>query len=386
LLKTSAYASILGCGGEGKSPPAGQAGCQLVKLASGRKQDDLSWQGSLGVMHVVKYSIVVPVFNEEESFDELARRLSEVMDQLDGPAEAVLVDDGSTDASFRLMTGARSADPRFKIVQLSRNFGHQVAITAGMDRASGQAVIVMDADLQDPPHVILDLAAKWQEGYDVVYAVRQHRDGETQFKKLSASMFYSVLGRLADIDQTMDVGDFRLIDRKALDAFLSMREHNRYVRGMFTWVGFRQTGVPYNRESRHAGTSKYSLSKMLRLAANGIVGFSTAPLKLAMSAGFLLAFASFLYGLVAIALKLTGVQIVPGYTSLLVAVTFLSGVQLAVVGMVGLYVARVYDEARGRPLYLVQEARGFGEADVDGRSAGNGVTSADYVIPMVRAK
>jgi len=335
---------------------------------------------------VVKYSIVVPVFNEEESFDELTKRLSQVMDQLDGPAEAVLVDDGSTDGSFRLMIGARSADPRFKIVQLSRNFGHQVAITAGMDRASGQAVIVMDADLQDPPHVILDLAAKWQEGYDVVYAVRQQRDGETQFKKLSASMFYSLLGRLADIDQTMEVGDFRLIDRKALNAFLSMREHNRYVRGMFSWVGFRQTGVPYNRESRHAGTSKYSLGKMLRLASNGIVGFSTAPLKLAMSAGFLLAFASFLYGIVAIALKLTGVQAVPGYTSLLVTVTFLSGVQLAVVGMVGLYVARVYDEARGRPLYLVQEARGFGEADVADRSAGNGVTSADYVIPMVGTK
>jgi polyisoprenyl-phosphate glycosyltransferase len=310
-------------------------------------------------MGVVKYSIVVPIYNEEESFAELTKRLREVMDQLDGPAEAVLVDDGSTDSSYRLMVEARDEDGRFKIVQLSRNFGHQLAITAGMDLASGQAVIVMDADLQDPPHVILDLAAKWQEGYEVVYAVRQHRDGETQFKKLSASMFYSLLRRLAEIDQTMDVGDFRLVDRKALDAFLSMRERNRYVRGMFSWVGFRQAGVPYNRDSRHAGHSKYSVRKMLRLALNGIIGFSTAPLKLAMSAGFLLAFAAVVYGLVAIALKLAGVHIVPGYTSLLVAVTFLSGIQLTVMGMVGQYVARVYDEARGRPLYLIREARGF---------------------------
>ncbi|HXW47164.1 MAG TPA: glycosyltransferase family 2 protein [Streptosporangiaceae bacterium] len=334
----------------------------------------------------VKYSIVVPVYNEEESFAALSARLREVMDQLDGPAEAVLVDDGSTDGSYRLMVEARDQDDRFKIVQLSRNFGHQLAITAGMDLASGQAVIVMDADLQDPPHVILDLAAKWQEGYEVVYAVRQHRDGETQFKKLSASMFYSLLHRLADIDQTMDVGDFRLVDRRALDAFLSMRERNRYVRGMFSWVGFRQAGVPYNRDSRHAGKSKYSLRKMVRLALNGIIGFSTVPLKLAMSIGFFLAFASVLYGLVAIALKLAGVQIVPGYTSLLVAITFLSGIQLTVMGMVGQYVARVYDEARGRPLYLIRETRGFaGPAAADISDHAGGVSIARQAGPPAQA-
>ncbi len=339
-------------------------------------------------MGVVKYSIVVPIYNEEETFPELARRLRQVMDQLDGPAEAVLVDDGSTDSSYRLMVEANGQDARFKIVQLSRNFGHQLAITAGMDLASGQAVIVMDADLQDPPHVILDLAAKWQEGYEVVYAVRQHRAGETQFKKLSASMFYSLLRRLGEINQTIDVGDFRLVDRKALDAFLSMREHNRYVRGMFSWVGFRQAGVPYNRDSRHAGNSKYSLRKMLRLAVNGIIGFSTAPLKLAMSAGFLLAVAAVLYGLLAIALKLAGVHIVPGYTSLLVAVTFLSGIQLTVMGMVGQYVARVYDEARGRPLYLIREARGFGAMDAaNGHAAGISLArQAGTAVPVVPAK
>jgi polyisoprenyl-phosphate glycosyltransferase len=319
-------------------------------------------------MDAVKYSVVVPIYNEEETFAELTKRLREVMDQLDGPAEAVLVDDGSSDSSYDLMIQARAEDARFKIVQLSRNFGHQLAITAGMDLASGDAVIVMDADLQDPPHVILDLAAKWQEGYEVVYAVRQHRDGETPFKKLSAAAFYTLLRRLADIDTPMDVGDFRLVDRKALNAFLSMREHNRYVRGMFSWIGFRQAGVPYNRDSRHAGESKYTLRKMVRLAVNGIIGFSAVPLKLAMSGGFLLAVASVLYGFVAIVLKLAGVQIVPGYTSLLVAITFLSGVQLTVMGMVGQYVARVYDEARNRPLYLVREARGFGSVDAAGRN------------------
>ena len=298
-------------------------------------------------MSFVKYSIVVPIYNEEESLAELVKRLREVMDELDGPAEAVLVDDGSSDTSYRLMAEANDEDGRFKIVQLSRNFGHQLAITAGMDLARGQAVIVMDADLQDPPQVILELAAKWQEGYEVVYAVRQHRDGETQFKKLSASMFYSMLRRMAEIDQPIDVGDFRLVDRKALDAFLSMREHNRYVRGMFSWVGFRQVGVPYHRESRHAGKSKYSVRRMVKLAVNGIVGFSVAPLKLAMTVGFVLAIASLGYGVVAILLKLSGAaHIVAGYTSLLVAITFLSGIQLMVMGMVGQYVARVYDEAR----------------------------------------
>jgi glycosyltransferase involved in cell wall biosynthesis len=308
----------------------------------------------------VKYSIVVPIFNEEESFAELTKRLAEVMDELDGPAEVVLVDDGSKDASYRMMVEANLSDPRFKIVQLSRNFGHQIAITAGMDVASGQAVIVMDADLQDPPQVILELAAKWQEGYEIVYAVRQEREGESRFKTGTATMFYSLLRRLADVEQPMEVGDFRLIDRKALDAFLQMREHNRYVRGMFSWVGFRQVGVPYKRDSRHAGTSKYPLHKMIKFATDGIVGFSTAPLRLALMAGVVMAVASVAYGIVLLALKLAGAPFAPGYASLLVTITFLSGVQLIVMGMVGQYVARVYDEARARPLYLIREARGFG--------------------------
>ena len=310
-------------------------------------------------MEAIKYSIVIPIYNEEETFPELIKRVSEVIDLLDGPAEVVLVDDGSRDSSYQLMVEASLRDPRFKVVQLSRNFGHQLAITAGMDASSGQAVIVMDADLQDPPHVILEMAAKWQEGYEVVQAVRERRDGETIFKKTTATVFYNLLRRIAEIEQPVDVGDFRLVDRKALDAFLQMRESNRYIRGMFSWIGFRQTAVPYTRAPRHLGRSKYPLRKMLRFASDGIIGFSTAPLRLALAAGLLLATASVCYGLVAIALKLAGLPYVPGYASLLVTITFLSGVQLIMLGMVGQYVARIYDEARGRPLYLVRDARGF---------------------------
>ena len=310
-------------------------------------------------VETAKYSIVVPVYNEEESFPDLVKRLTEVMDLLDGPAEVVLVDDGSRDSSYPLMLEANRQDSRFKVLQLSRNFGHQVAITAGMDAASGQAVIVMDADLQDPPQVILEMAAKWQEGYEVVYAVREQREGETMFKKTTATLFYSLLRRMADIEQPVDVGDFRLVDRKALDAFLQMRERNRYVRGMFSWIGFRQAAVPYTRASRHAGRSKYPLRKMLGLASDGFVGFSTAPLRFALMAGVLLAIGAIGYGVIAIALKLAGLPYVPGYASLLVTITFLSGIQLIVIGMVGQYVARTYDEARGRPLYLVRDAYGF---------------------------
>jgi len=322
------------------------------------------WDGAIDPVETVKYSIVIPIYNEEQSFPALVKRLREVMHQLDGLTEVVLVDDGSKDASYDLMTQVNAEDPRFKIVQLSRNFGHQIAITAGMDVASGQAVIVMDADLQDPPEVILQMAQRWQEGYEVVYAVRERRDGETLFKRKTATIFYGIQRRLAEIDQPMEVGDFRLVDRKALDAFLQMRERNRYVRGMFSWVGFRQTAVPYTRASREAGQSKYPFRKMMRLALDGFVGFSTAPLRFTLTAGLIMAIGSVLYGVVLIAMKLAGVNgFAPGYASLLVTITFLSGVQLTVIGMVGQYVARIYDEARARPLYLVREARGFSQGD-----------------------
>jgi glycosyltransferase involved in cell wall biosynthesis len=310
-------------------------------------------------METVKYSIVVPIYNEQESIPDLVKQLRLVTDLLDGPAEVILVDDGSRDASYELMVAASEEDPRIKVLQLSRNFGHQPAITAGMDFASGQAVVVMDADLQDPPEVILEMAARWQEGYEIVYAVRKRREGESFLKKATARLYYGLIRRLAEVDQYVDVGDFRLVDRKALDAFLQMRERARYVRGMFSWIGFRQIAVPYVRASRRAGRSKYSLRKMLKLASDGIVGFSSMPLRLGIAVGMVMAIGAVGYGVLALALKLAGLPYVPGYASLLVTITFLSGVQLIVIGVIGLYLARVYDEVRGRPLYLVRETRGF---------------------------
>lgn len=329
-------------------------------------------------METVKYSIVIPLYNEEEILPILFERLRQTMAELDGPAEVVMVDDGSGDRTFELARAASAGDPRFKVIQFSRNFGHQLAITAGMDATSGDAVIIMDADLQDPPHVIPQMVEKWREGYEVVYGRRQRREGERPFKTVTASVFYGMLHRIADIDTPVDVGDFRLVDRKALNAFLRMRESNRYVRGMFSWVGFRQVAVPYVREQRHAGTTHYTLRKMAMLASNGIMSFSTAPLRLALGAGVFLAFAAVLYGTVAITLKLAGLSFVPGYASLLCAITFLSGIQLIVIGMAGMYVGRIYDEVRGRPLYVVRGTYGFGDTagrliwEPDGMRASNG--------------
>jgi glycosyltransferase involved in cell wall biosynthesis len=310
-------------------------------------------------MGTITYSIVIPLYNETASFPELVERLRDVMGRLDGATEIVMVDDGSSDGTYELIAQTAAQDERFRGMRLSRNFGHQVAITAGLDAACGEAVIVMDADLQDPPEVVVEMAARWREGYEVVYGVREQRDGETFFKKFTANAFYNLLHKFAEIEQPVQAGDFRLVDRKALDAFLQMRESHRYVRGMFSWVGFRQTGVPYIRDARNAGETKYTLRKMIKFAADGIIGFSTAPLRLALATGLFLAVAAMCYGVVAICLKLAGFQIVPGYTSLLVTITFLSGIQLTMIGMVGQYVARIYDEVRHRPLYFVRETHGF---------------------------
>ena len=255
-------------------------------------------------METVKYSIVIPLYNEEAMLPTLVQRLQEIMAELDGPAEVVMVDDGSRDATYQLALAASTRDTRFRLIKFSRNFGHQMAITAGMDAASGDAVIIMDADLQDPPDVIPKMIEKWREGYEVVYGRRERRHGERPFKTATASMFYGLLHRIAEIETPVDVGDFRLVDRKALDAFLQMRESNRYVRGMFSWIGFRQTAVPYTRDPRHAGSTHYTLRKMVKLASNGIMGFSTAPLRLALGTGVFLAFAAVIYGLAAISLKL----------------------------------------------------------------------------------
>lgn len=299
----------------------------------------------------------------------------ELLNRLDGPGEVVLVDDGSVDSSFALMTAAADEDARFKVIRLSRNFGHQLAITAGLDFAAGEAVIVMDADLQDPPEVVLELAKRWRDGYDVVYAVREARPGETRFKQLTANAFYRLFRTLSDADVPVDVRDFRLVSRNAVDVFREMRESNRYVRGMFGWIGFKQVGVPYRRAERFAGETKYPLRKMIRFAADGIVSFSTAPLRVALQLGFVVSVVSFLFGAAALASRLAGLYSVSGLASIAVMVGFLGGIQLVVLGMMGEYIARIHEEVKHRPLYVVREVRGLGiEAPAVGSgAAGSGV-------------
>ena len=328
------------------------------------------------------YSIVIPVYDEEESLPELFERLRRLMEQLDGPAEVIFVDDGSRDRSPELLTAAARGDRRFKVARFSRNFGHQVAITAGVDLAAGDAVVIMDADLQDPPEVIPEMAARWREGYQVVYAVRDQREGESLFKRGTARVFYRLMSRLSDADMPVDSGDFKLVDRRAVDAFKMMRERSRYVRGMFSWVGFEQTGVRYKRAPRYAGKTKYPLWKMVRFALDGMVSFSNLPLRLTLNLGFILSGLSLLLGLAAIVTKLTGASlIVPGWASIAVALSFFAGVQLIVLGVMGEYVARIYDEVKNRPLYLFSELHGFGsEAAGDATRTGVSETTVEVAV------
>jgi len=309
----------------------------------------------------ILYSFVIPVYNEQESLPELHSRLTALFDTLDGNAEVLFIDDCSYDGSYDLLLDLQRRDPRFKVIRFARNFGHQIAISAGLDFALGDAVIVMDADLQDPPEVVPDLIAQWREGYEVVYAVREQREGEAWLKRTTASWFYRVLRRMASVQMPVDAGDFRLVDRQALDAFRSMRERSRYVRGMLTWVGFRQTGVLYKRSERFAGEPKYSFRKSLRLAVDGIVSFSNAPLRLALVWGFVFSFVSFFVGIAAIVAKVAGAFVVPGWASIVVVVSFLGGIQLMLMGMMGLYIGRIYEEVKSRPLYVIRESHGLGD-------------------------
>ena len=304
------------------------------------------------------YSFVIPIYNEAESLPELRRRLLPILNGLDGVAEVVLVNDGSRDGSLDIIRKICAEDDRFKCLEFSRNFGHQIAITAGMDHTSGDAIIILDADLQDPPEVVFSLIQKWKEGYEVVYAVRKSRQGESFFKKLTAKIYYRLLKRLSQIDIPLDTGDFRLVDRKALDAFLSMREGHRFVRGMFTWIGFRQIGVEFERAERFAGETHYPLKKMMKLAADGILSFSYVPLRLVLSAGAWIALASILGALYAVVGYFRG-QTVQGWASIFVLVSFLGGVQLIVMGMLGEYIGRIHEEVKRRPLYLIREQIGF---------------------------
>jgi dolichol-phosphate mannosyltransferase len=270
------------------------------------------------------YSLVVPIYNEEAVLPILLRRLDGLLDKLDGPAEAIFVDDGSSDASSIVCEAKARADKRYRYIRLSRNFGHQIAITTGMDRASGDAVIVMDADLQDPPEVVLEMAAKWKEGFDVVYAERLSREGESRFKKWSADLFYRLIGKLSAVEIPRNVGDFRLVDRKVVDCFRTMPERDRFVRGMFAWLGFSQAFVRFHRAPRAAGESKYPFVKMMRLAANGVISFSDAPLRLALWAGMAVSVLAMLYGCWVIVIWASQADLARGWSSSIVVTAFVA--------------------------------------------------------------
>jgi glycosyltransferase involved in cell wall biosynthesis len=322
-------------------------------------------------------SFVIPVKDEEEVLPELYRRLDATSREIQGECEFILVDDGSTDRSREVLSELRGRDERVKLLFLARNFGHQLAITAGLDFASGDAVVIMDGDLQDPPDVVLEMVPLWREGYEVVHAVRRERAGESRLKLWTARRFYRLLHRLSDIEFPLDAGDFRLADRRVADVVRGMREPDRYLRGMFAWVGFRQATVSYDRDERFAGKTKNTWPKMISFAIDGILGFSVAPLRFILGLGFVISALSLAWGLVAIIVKLAG-SVPPGgqgWASLTVLVTFLAGVQLIVLGMMGLYVARAYEQGKNRPLYLVASAEGL-EAGPSGPLAEHGVLRA----------
>lgn len=300
------------------------------------------------------YSIIAPIYNEIDNIQTLYQRVCEVMDSTGEPWEFVMVDDGSSDGSTAAILELQKMDAKIVPVIFARNFGHQIAVTAGLDYSQGDAVVIIDADLQDPPEVILDLINKWKEGYEVVYATRSKREGETWFKLFTASTFYRLIQRITDINLPMDTGDFRLLDRKVVNVMGGMREKHRFLRGMSVWVGFRQTGVEYERAERLAGETKYPLKKMFRLASDAITGFSYFPLQLATYLGFAFTGISFLAILALIILRLAGSQFLMGQAATFIAVLFLGGVQLLSLGMIGEYIGRLYDEAKGRPLYTVR--------------------------------
>jgi dolichol-phosphate mannosyltransferase len=305
------------------------------------------------------YSVVVPLYNEQEVIGEAYRRLTEVMEKTGEAYELVFVNDGSRDDTLALARGLRQKDERVKLLSFSRNFGHQIAITAGMDYARGQAIVVIDADLQDPPEVILPMIEKWKEGYAVVYGLRAVRKGETAFKKLTASVFYRFLRRMTEVDVPADVGDFRLIDRKVCRALQSLPERNRYVRGLVSWVGFKQTGVSYTREERFAGETKYPLKKMLKLAGDAIASFSYKPLKWPVFLGAFLMVGSGVY-LLALLIRVLTAGVLQGEALLMMGlVLFFLGAALALMGAVGGYIGRICDEVKGRPLYILEDVEGL---------------------------
>jgi glycosyltransferase involved in cell wall biosynthesis len=315
------------------------------------------------------YSIIAPVYNEEGNIDMLFQRVSEVMNTLEEPWELVLVNDGSHDQSLQLMRDLQAREPQVRVINFSRNFGHQIAVTAGLDYADGQAVILIDADLQDPPEVIPEMIQEWKQGNDVVYAIRETREGESWFKLQTAKVFYRLIYRIAEIEIPLDTGDFRLMDRRVVQALRAMREHNPYIRGMTSWVGYQQTGVKYAREERSWGETKYPLRKMIRFALDAITGFSYFPLQVAMYVSLALAIIAVLAIPVVALLRLaTGQLVFEGQATTLVVLLLLSSFQLFFFFIMGQYIARIYDEVRGRPQYIISDLYGFeGERQLPAR-------------------
>jgi dolichol-phosphate mannosyltransferase len=307
-------------------------------------------------------SIVVPFYFEEYLINEFYNRMKKVLDSISDKYfyEIVCVDDGSQDNTYNLLLDIQKQDKNVKILKFSRNFGHQLAITAGMDYASGDLAIIIDSDLQDPPEVILEMLKKWEEGYKVVYGVRKKRKGESIFKLITAKIFYRLIEKMSTVKIPTDVGDFRLIDRCILDQLKIIKEENRYIRGLVSWVGFKQTGVFYERDERYAGETKYTLSKMIKFALDGIVSFSDKPLHLVSVLGFIITLIAILFGLIVLVSKIINpVAIVSGWSSLIIIILFLGGVQVFSIGIVGLYLGRVYTESKKRPLYVIEEKKGF---------------------------
>jgi polyisoprenyl-phosphate glycosyltransferase len=312
----------------------------------------VSGQASNAPREVTLLSVVAPVFNEEETIDEFCRRTVAALAGFDH--ELILVDDGSSDRSPELLSQIAAGQKNIRIVSLSRNFGHQAALTAGLDHARGDVIVMLDADLQDPPELIPEMVDAWRSGSDVVYAVRESRAGETRFKLTTARWFYKVFSRLTQLDLQQNAGDFRLLDRRALDALLSMRERNRFLRGMSVWVGFNQAAVTYERDARFAGETKYTPARMFRFSLDAISSFSHLPLQMATLLGFFFSTVAFLAIPIAIGFRIAG-EFVPGITTVLLVTLLLGGIQLITVGIIGEYLGRVYDEVKQRPLYLVKD-------------------------------
>lgn len=310
------------------------------------------------------YSVIAPVYNEEGNLPVFYERVADTLNTLGKPWELVLVNDGSRDKSLAIMEQLSADDKNVRYINFARNFGHQTAVTAGIDYAQGDAVILIDTDLQDPPEVIGDLIAKWQEGFDVVYAVRAERKGESWFKLATAKLFYRVLYRITEVDIPLDTGDFRLMDKKVADVLRNMREHNRFIRGMTSWVGFKQTGVEYVREARHWGETKYPLRKMLQFALTAITGFSFFPLQIMAYAASFLAVGAIVVAMIISALRISyGDEFFGGQATTIVLVLLLSSFQLFFLFIIGQYIARIYDDTRGRPLYIVASTGGYDTAD-----------------------